>query len=235
MIRLLTYNIHGGVGRDGRRDYRRIGRLLSELNVDVALIQEMDTRPESLTPEQAVADICANQFYTMASSPAIREPHGWYGNALLSQYPILFNKTIDTSQEGLQPRNIQEAILATKEGTLRVINTHKGLKRRERRKQFELLDKHVRDSFPKLQSTLVVGGDFNEWQLFSSAFHHLNEVLTPHPVGATFPTRFPVLRLDRIWTANVATVKSARVVKNQQTRLYSDHFPIMIDVGVKSD
>jgi len=235
MVRLLTYNIHAGVGRDGLRDYRRIGRLLTELKVDVALLQEMDTRPISMLSEQAIDDICADQVFTMAPSPAIREADGWYGNALLSRFPILLNKTIDVSQEGLQPRNIQEAILATQDGKLRVINTHKGLKRRERRKQFELLDKHVRDCFPQMQSTLVVGGDFNEWQLFSSAFRHLNEVLTPHPVGATFPTHFPLLRLDRIWTANSPATKKAKVIKNHQTRLYSDHFPILIDFAVKSD
>lgn len=234
-VRVLSYNIHSGVGSDGRRNYRRIGRLLRDLNIDVALLQEMDTRHKSTSPEQDIADICAKKAFTLAPSPAIYENNSWYGNAILSRHPILFSKTIDVSQKGLQPRNIQEALIQTKEGKLRVINTHKGLKRQERRKQFELLDNHLRDSFQQLDTTLVVGGDFNEWQLFSSAFHRLNQILTPHRLGPTFHTRFPVLRLDRVWTANTPAVKKVAVVRNRKTFTYSDHYPILVELAIKSD
>ena len=44
MYRLITYNLHSGVGRDGIQDYARIGRFLVEQDADFVLLQEMDTR-----------------------------------------------------------------------------------------------------------------------------------------------------------------------------------------------
>jgi endonuclease/exonuclease/phosphatase family metal-dependent hydrolase len=222
-IRIVSYNIHSGVGVDGIQDYQRIGRFLAERNVDIALLQEMDTRPRQRDTQEDIARLCAGHFRTLIPSPAVFTAHGWYGNAVLSRFPAMFSQTIDVSQFGRQPRNIQEVILNTEAGLLHILNTHKGLRRLERREQIHKLGLHLKQpsAIP-----LVVGGDFNEWQMFSPYLAKLNEVLTPHPMTATFPTRWPVFRLDRFWTRPGSIVESARVLKTPETRVYSDHHPI---------
>ena len=40
-MRLVTWNIHGGLGRDGRRDLGRIAALLEDMRSDVAALQEV--------------------------------------------------------------------------------------------------------------------------------------------------------------------------------------------------
>ncbi|MEX1033409.1 MAG: endonuclease/exonuclease/phosphatase family protein [Cellvibrionaceae bacterium] len=226
-LRLVTYNIHGGRGIDGIQNYQRIGRFLASRKVDIALLQEMDTRPRRRETEQDIVDLCQAHFSHLIPSPAVYSAHGWYGNALLTRFPVVFSQTIDVSQFGRQPRNIQEVILNTPEGQLHVLNTHKGLRRIERREQIKKLGMHLQQ--PTV-IPVVVGGDFNEWQLFSPYLHRLNEVLTPHPVGPTFPTRWPLLRLDRFWSRPGNLVQSARVLKTPETRLYSDHYPIELNI-----
>lgn len=240
-LKLVSYNLHSGVGVDGIQDYRRIGKFLQQHNVDIALLQEMDTRPDVRDTDQDIADLCGDHFESLIPSPALETAHGWYGNAILSRFPALYNHTLDVSQEGFQPRNVQEAILHTHQGSLHVVNTHKGLNRLERRKQIALLDQHLRSGHLQSDSALtnisgelplLVAGDFNEWQLFSRAFQHLNEVLVAHPVGPTFPTRWPLLRLDRVWSRPGTLVRNARVLKTPETRVFSDHYPIVVELAL---
>lgn len=230
MLRLVTYNIHGGIGVDGIQSYRRIGEFLEREQVDIALIQEMDTRSSQRDTDEDIADLCGGHFSSLIASPAIELEQGWYGNAILSRFPALFNNTLDVSQQGFQPRNVQEAVLQTEEGPLHVVNTHKGLNRLERRRQLALLDQHLRQSDRSQQLPLFVGGDFNEWQFFSSAFKHLNQVLFPHPVAASFPTRWPLFRLDRLWSRPANLIRRALVLKTPETRVYSDHYPVLAEV-----
>ena len=231
-MRIVTYNIHSGVGVDKVQNYHRIGLFLASQNIDIALIQEMDTRPAERKTEQDINDLCAGHFTDLVESAAIQESNGWYGNGILSRFPVLSKKTLDVSQQGVQPRNIQEVVLDTDIGPLRIINTHKGLKKNERRKQFALLDEYLREKLQVSTIPIIVGGDFNEWQFFTQAFKRINEVLTQQTVSATFPTAFPLFRLDRMWTTfSPANVKTS-VLKTPETRWYSDHYPILLEVNI---
>lgn len=230
MCRIISYNIHSGVGRDKKHDYRRIGNFLAERDADIVLLQEMDTRPESRNVSQDIRDICASNIYQLVASPALTENYGWYGNAVLTRYPVISNETLDVSQSGFQPRNIQTVVLETPKGPLTVVNTHKGLKKHERRSQFGLLHEYIAQRLKVNPTPLVLGGDFNEWQFFTSAFKQLNDTLNQHTVGATFPSQFPLFSLDRLWTTDDIRVKRVRKLRNARTRILSDHLPVQLDI-----
>ena len=230
MCRIVTYNIHSGIGRDKKHDYKRIGQFLASSGADVVLLQEMDTRPPARDTAQDVRDICAENTFKLIPSPAIREADGWYGNAILTRFDVLSNDTVDVSQSGRQPRNVQIVELKTEKTPLTVVNTHKGLKKLERRSQFSLLHEHLSQRLKEKQTPLVLAGDFNEWQFFSKAFKGLNSLLFQQKVGATFPSHFPVFSLDRVWVTDDIKVKACRKLKNAKTRVYSDHLPVLIDI-----
>ncbi|WP_348681564.1 endonuclease/exonuclease/phosphatase family protein [Alteromonas mediterranea] len=230
MCRIVTYNIHSGIGRDKKHDYKRIGQFLASSGADVVLLQEMDTRPPERDTAQDVRDICAENTFKLIPSPAIREADGWYGNAILTRYDVLSNDRVDVSQSGRQPRNVQIVELKTEKTPLTVVNTHKGLKKLERRSQFSLLHEHLSQRLKEKQTLLVLAGDFNEWQFFSKAFKGLNSLLFQQKVGATFPSHFPVFSLDRVWVTDDIKVKACRKLKNAKTRVYSDHLPVLIDI-----
>ena len=120
--------------------------------------------------------------------------------------------------------------LKTEKTPLTVVNTHKGLKKLERRSQFSLLHEHLSQRLKEKQTPLVLAGDFNEWQFFSKAFKGLNSLLFQQKVGATFPSHFPVFSLDRVWVTDDIKVKACRKLKNAKTRVYSDHLPVLIDI-----
>jgi len=230
MCRIVTYNIHSGIGRDKKHDYKRIGQFIASSGADVVLLQEMDTRPPERDTAQDVRDICAENTFKLIPSPAIREADGWYGNAILTRYDVLSNDRVDVSQSGRQPRNVQIVELKTEKTPLTVVNTHKGLKKLERRSQFSLLHEHLSQRLKEKQTPLVLAGDFNEWQFFSKAFKGLNSLLFQQKVGATFPSHFPVFSLDRVWVTDDIKVKACRKLKNAKTRVYSDHLPVLIDI-----
>ncbi|WP_181406630.1 endonuclease/exonuclease/phosphatase family protein [Alteromonas mediterranea] len=230
MCRIVTYNIHSGIGRDKKQDYKRIGQFLASSGADVVLLQEMDTRPPERDTAQDVRDICAENTFKLIPSPAIREADGWYGNAILTRFDVLSNDTVDVSQSGRQPRNVQIVELKTEKTPLTVVNTHKGLKKLERRSQFSLLHEHLSQRLKEKQTPLVLAGDFNEWQFFSKAFKGLNSLLFQQKVGATFPSHFPIFSLDRVWVTDDIKVKACRKLKNAKTRVYSDHLPVLIDI-----
>lgn len=237
IIRIASYNIHSGVGTDEIQDYRRIGEFLKRENIDVALMQEVDTRSIERDTETDINNLRTDHFAHLISSPALVTENGWYGNAILSRFDVKAKRTIDVSYGGFQPRNIQEAILATPGGDLRVINTHQGLKRVERRQQFTMLGEHIVDGNKDVdqsihQMPLIVGGDFNEWQLFSRSLKIIDDILTQHKVGATFPTRWPLFRLDRIWSYPSNLVKTIKILKTKETKYYSDHYPILLEIEV---
>ena len=231
MCRIVSYNIHSGIGRDNKHDYRRIGSYLAELGADIVLLQEMDTRPEHRDIETDIRDICASQVFQLVPSPAITEAGGgWYGNAVLTRFPVLKNETLDVSQDGFQPRNIQAVDLLTPSGPLTVINTHKGLKKSERRSQFAKLHEYIAGRMKENKTPIVLGGDFNEWQFFTRAFRALDSVLNQHKAGATFPSQFPLFSLDRIWTSPDIKLRRIRRLKNARTKILSDHLPVQVDI-----
>ncbi len=234
-LKIMSYNIHSGIGTDGVRSYQRIGEYLAQRNIDVALIQEMDTLFHDGSRQQnPVSELCGDHFQQLVASPALvgKNESQWYGNAILTRLPVLEERSVDVSQAGFQPRNIQEVILQTACGPLQIINTHKGLKRYERRRQLALLGDHIRSRAggqAELRLVpMIVAGDFNEWQFFTRTFSDLNKLLAAHPVACSFPSRFPMFKLDRVWSNPKNMIRSARIIRSKVTRVLSDHLPLEI-------
>lgn len=230
MCRIVSYNIHGGIGTDKQHDYKRIGQYLTQLGADIVLLQEMDTRPSDRDTAQDINDICANNAFSLTASPALTEPDGWYGNAVLSRFDVLSTETLDVSQDGRQPRNVQLVELQTEKGPLTVVNTHKGLKTKERKSQFSLLHTYLEKRLESHPTPMVLAGDFNEWQFFSKAFTSLNTLLHQQKMGATFPSGFPVFSLDRVWVSSDIRVQKYGKVRDKKTAVMSDHLPVLIDI-----
>lgn len=228
-IRILTYNIHGGTGIDGRHDYRRLNELLERSEIDIALLQEVDTRPAKRRTEDDIAALCGSRYPHFAAGISVETQSGWFGNAILSRFHIISCETIDITIPGHEPRNIMEAIIDTPEGALRVLNTHKGLNHGERRQQlqklYHLLDRHI--ALP-----LFIGGDINEWHTSSTAMNELNSALRHVVVGRTFPSFLPIFHLDRIWCRPDGIIRKAGVLKGRGTVRFSDHLPVLAELSI---
>lgn len=163
-LRLVSYNIHSGIGTDGRFDLGRVGAVLREVDADIVALQEVgDFR--AVTPREDQPEHLADMLgLHMAFGPNVVRNGRRYGNAILSRLPIVKSRNYDLSVGRREPRGALRCDLDIGGGLqLHVFSLHLGLRLGERRRQEALLlsSDILRDAARK--DPLVVCGDFNYW------------------------------------------------------------------------
>jgi endonuclease/exonuclease/phosphatase family metal-dependent hydrolase len=74
----------------------------------------------------------------------------------------------------------------------------------------------------------VMLGDFNEWFWPGSLLQAFKREFPARTRHATFPSRFPIFRLDRIFCWPSHTIMRSFV--DRQARMASDHLPVVADI-----
>ena len=162
-------------------------------------------------------------------------PEGHHGNAVLSKFPILRFDNHDVSIGTLERRGLLHCEIGTPGGALHAICVHLGLRAGHRRRQLEQLCELVRRVVPPL-APLVVAGDFNDWRVEAHGLLARAAGLRDAFVAArgktprTFPARWPLLRLDRIYVRNL-TVERAAVHALRPWSHLSDHAALSAEVS----
>lgn len=137
-MRVVSWNIHWGCGKDGRIRIHAIIDVLRRLNPDVICLQEVASNHPEL---EGMAT--ANQFKQLAGSfggyhtieQATSEIYRnnlprLFGNMLLSKFRItqaqrhVLPWPPDPSSPAGMPRGVIEVVLDTPQGKVRVMNTH---------------------------------------------------------------------------------------------------------------
>ena len=114
-------------------------------------------------------------------------------------------------------------LIEAKELLLRVVVTHFGLRVAERRRQVRLLVSILQES-PEVPTILLA--DVNEWLPPSRVLRKLHRVMGRAPARRTFPSRFPVFALDRIWVRPASCLEALTVHRSPLARVASDHLPL---------
>src|SRR5690349_9864908 len=109
MMRLVTYNIHKGIGgRDRKYDLERIIDVLDTLEADFLCLQEVTINlPRTSSHDQA--DILAERFQPMFSTyqQNVHWKVGGYGNLVLSRWPLVEHHRISLRFGQKKPRGAQ--------------------------------------------------------------------------------------------------------------------------------
>ncbi|MGH8176216.1 MAG: endonuclease/exonuclease/phosphatase family protein [Steroidobacter sp.] len=231
-ITIGSYNIHSCVGLDRRRSPKRIAAVLRELDCDIYALQEVDNEPDDHDDSMQLEYLSTE--LDMAAVPGLRivRHSGSYGNAILTRLPIVSVHRLDLSYPWFEPRGALDVRLNIGDGVLRVIATHLGLSRAERRAQWRQLLTAVATAPAKLPT--IVLGDMNEWFPYSMTLRDAHRILgRPLAAPAEFPTFAPFLALTRIWVRPMNAVTSIEVHRTPIARRASDHLPLkaVIDVG----
>ncbi|NEX63480.1 endonuclease/exonuclease/phosphatase family protein [Noviherbaspirillum galbum] len=220
-LAIATYNIHGAVGCDGRFAPERIAGVLKELDADIIALQEVPLGG-SRTPN-VLAELQRATGYAAAEGPACDTREKRYGNAVLSRYPILSVRSIDLSFGSREPRGALDADVDCHGHMLRVIATHLGLRPAERRDQIRrLLEKFDTDEMP-----VILLGDINEWFAWGKTLRSLVNHFQAVPAPTTFPSRWPLFALDRIWIRPRHRLVHVEVHATPLARVASDHLPLI--------
>lgn len=240
-LNVLTMNMHMGFGFLNRRFILpELRDAVRSVSADVIFLQEV--HGEQQNHAQNVKNWPTTSQYEFLADSMWKDfaygrnavyPHGHHGNALLSKYPILRHENLDISIRGTEERGLLHCVLdVPRFGEVHAICVHLGLREAHRQRQLGLMADLVSRLPP--EAPVIIAGDFNDWrQKADTALSAtgLREVFV-ESFGAparSFPARFPLLRLDRIYVRNVKA-RAPKVLSNRPWSHLSDHAPLAVEV-----
>jgi endonuclease/exonuclease/phosphatase family metal-dependent hydrolase len=225
-MRVMTWNIHGAVGRNPRFDLAAVLALIQRWSPDIIALQEVDSRrrlPDNGNPFTLLQDTLGKHGI---GAKSITTADGDYGQMLISCCPILDSSVHDISWPEREPRRAIVAEVALPDGRARLVATHLGLAIHERRNQARtLLDIAGSAAIPT-----IVLGDFNDWFWPGSVRGVLSREFPGRSRHRTFPSLCPLLRLDRIYCRPREALLRSFV--DPAARHISDHLPVIGDIAL---
>ena len=141
-MRLLSYNIHKGIGgRDRRYRLERIFQVIADEHPDLVCLQEVDrnvarTKHDDQPRKLSEAMGAVAHLYQLN----VRFKTGGYGNLVLSRWPFRLCHQISLRQRRRKPRGAQIVVVETPEGLIHLVHWHLGLAERERHWQVRHLE-----------------------------------------------------------------------------------------------
>lgn len=222
-LRILCWNIHHGVGLDGRSDLERIAKVIRSAKPDVVALQEVDQRCSRSGNVDQTAELARMTGMTGHFGSAMDFGGGQYGLAILSKHPVLSAVRHALPGPG-EPRMAWVAEISWKDRRVRIANTHLDLTEETRLRQA----KHLA-GLPHLTRPLVICGDFNappeeaSMRLLAGKWRWI-EKSTPR---FTHPADAPGDEIDHFFCDGFKPVAPAKVIHEAVT---SDHRPILVDL-----
>ena len=251
-FKVLTYNIHKGFDRYNREFVlHRIKQQLSHEAVDAVLLQEIQGRhfhhetQISNWPQDSQFEYLADSIwphFAYGKNAIYRKGH--HGNAILSKYNIAEWSNLNLSRFSRASRSMLHGRIeqvGDSAKTLHLLCVHLDLIGFERKRQLRELRAYF-DNNIGADEAVILGGDFNDWngalgRALESGLGMREAFRDEHGQYAkTFPSHFPLLRMDRIYYRGIELVES-RCLGRQPWSELSDHLPLyaQFDLGTVSE
>ncbi len=242
-LRVVTLNIHKGLSQFNRRMViHELREGLRALDADIVFLQEVQGLNErhalrfAAFPPEPQYEFLAQGGWQHAYGRNAVYGHGDHGNAILSRHPILSSDNYDVSDHRFERRGLLHCVLNVPGwGTnLHCICAHLSLHERGRRRQLDTIAEQL-ETFASRNLPIIVAGDFNDWRHRASSLLEsrlgMKEVafsVSGRP-ARTFPSVFPLLRLDRIYVRGFDVLRS-RAHKGRPWSVLSDHLALSADL-----
>lgn len=238
IVRVATYNIHKGVqglGPARRLEIHNLGHAVEQFDADIVCLQEVRRHHRKLEkhftrwPDLDQAGYLSPEGYESVYRTNAVTKHGEHGNALLSRWPVLGTGHADVSDHRFEQRGLLHVELLVDGVVLHVVVVHLGLIHASRSRQVQRLGEFIARELPE-NAPLIVAGDFNDWgaQLLRPMadldLRTFEGIRLP-----TYPSRLPLLHLDRIFVRGLGLV-SAHVPHGRAWARMSDHLPLIAEL-----
>jgi endonuclease/exonuclease/phosphatase family metal-dependent hydrolase len=241
-VKVMTYNIHGGIGTDAIYNLQRIADTIRNSGADVIGLNEVDKNFQASTNYDDQVTWLANelgmysafQATTVQSAiPANGNKPRLFGHAILSRYPIqvlnarLYDEHDNHNFGLLETRIVVNGFPMLFYVTHLITDSIKQISQRQQLKGWMLEN----------YGTKILMGDMNAYPP-SSTIGSLKETMVDafegHPKSYTFKSSGPVSRIDYILGTSNITFSNSRVIADTvKTNPHpSDHFPIVTNVSV---
>ena len=245
-LKVLTVNIHKGFTFFNRKFIlHELREAVRTVGADVVFLQEVTGTHAK--HESRVANYPATPHYEFLADSIWPQfaygrnavyTNGHHGNAVLSKFPIVSYENRDVSISGPERRGLLHCVLQVpgRDTNVHAICVHLGLAESHRVKQLEMLCDMVKNDIPAT-APVIAAGDFNDWRrrahklLENGAGMHEVFVQANGKAARTFPARFPLLSLDRIYVRN-AIGHAPVVLPPRPWSHLSDHAPLAAEIEI---
>ena len=239
-IRVATYNIHKGVqglGPARRLEIHNLVHAVEQFDADIVCLQEVRRHHRKLEkhftrwPDLDQAGYLSPEGYESVYRTNAVTKHGEHGNALLSRWPVLGSGHADVSDHRFEQRGLLHVQLLVDGQLVHVVVVHLGLIHAGRARQVERLGHFIAREVPETDP-LIVAGDFNDWgaqllrPMADLGLRTFEGIRLP-----TYPSRLPLLHLDRIYARGLRPV-SAHVPHGRAWSRMSDHLPLIAELAL---
>lgn len=237
-LRIVTWNIHKGIGTDRAYRLDRVIQVLRRLDADVACLQEVDEGVPRSSMERQGQRMARELGYPYAALGLnVKVRNGAYGNLTLSRFPLEDVHNVDLT---IRPKKRRSGLVTRvrtgpPHGWL-LVNVHLGLLNIERRMQMRRLLSHLFEG-ARSDQPLVIAGDWNAWGkrfvrsvMKEWGFHLARSNHHPESGEHTWPSRRPVVALDKILYRDPIRCHHVGSVLDDVTRVTSDHLPLMVEL-----
>ncbi len=199
-IRVLSYNIHHGAGVDGKLDLERIAGVINSVKPDLVSLQEVEKNTQRTGNVDQPAELAKLTGLTAVFEKNIDFAGGYYGNAVLSRFPIVEHKNhlLPRLDNGEQRGALVVKVEAGPDKQpLVFVATHLDHRRddRERRQSAEMINKLASE----WNAPAILAGDLNAQpesevlKIFAQQWKRANREVMP-----TIPVDKPRGQIDYI-------------------------------------
>lgn len=239
-LRVMTYNVHSCRGMDGKLSPQRIARVIAQSAPDVVALQELDVgrvRSGSVDQAHLIAQHLEMDFHF---HPALHVEGERYGDAILTHLPMRVIKAAalprPAGAEHLEPRGALWVAVDVDGRSVNILNTHLGLRPRERRLQVEALLSEEWLGHPDCRAPVILCGDFNALpgsrviRALRARLQDTQNAVDHRAPRSTWFGRYPTLRIDYIFADPETRVLAVDVPATRRCRVASDHLPLLADL-----
>lgn len=162
-IKLMSYNIHHGEGKDTILDLSRIGKIIKSQSPDICVIQEVDrfcSRSDSIDQTNYLAEKTSSNG---SFGKFMDFQGGEYGMATLVKKPVISTKVLALPDGKYEPRSsIIHELQMTEQCTITVANVHfEWIAGEEGNANRMAQSKALITYLNKLNRPTIIIGDFN--------------------------------------------------------------------------
>lgn len=235
-FRLLTYNIHKGIGGvDRRYQLERIAATIAHCEPDIVLLQEVDDgvpRSHHHRQVEVLSQRLGLPHHAYQRNVTLRQGH--YGNAILSRFPLSDVHDLELTVPLKKRRRALAAHCRLADNghshCMLLINFHLGLAGFERKIQVRRflasdLLRHTHRS-----TAVIAAGDFNDvWGTLSRRLMEPAGFRTASGPVKTFPAFLPLRALDHIYYRGGVAPCRCFASHTKLAQQASDHLPMVAD------